>query len=282
MQDNSALGSTEPVDGSTFELAFNDHGHDEPTLIFIHGFGEGGYVWVEVIDQVARYRCVTIDLRGHGDSPWDPQCGYTLDHHVRDTARLICTEVTGTLVLIGHSMGASIALRLCQEFSNVQGLVLVDLAQTQDLRVTEQIGIDFREASRRFGSADEFASWLRDRRPLVSRARAQMVAREALREAPDGGFELKRDPAMLAVRSRAPKFEPGPLLAKSTVPVLVVRGGMSAMLSAQSAQDLARAAPQGRLCTVPMAGHGVMLENPSALGAALQDFIGNGIRTPAT
>jgi 2-(acetamidomethylene)succinate hydrolase len=254
-------------------LNFVDCGIGNPAVIFIHGFAEGGYVWGDVFPHVTRFRTVAIDLRGHGDSPWDPLHGYTINDHVADVAEVIRAQVTGPCVLIGHSMGAAIALRLCEEVTNVSGLVLVDLAQSQDRRVTDQIGIDFHEANRRFESEDEFISWLRGRRPLISQTRAQMVARCALRESSSRGFALKRDPAMLAVRSRAKTFTPEDLLGQIKVPVLVVRGQMSAMLPAQAAVALAKAAPNGRLVTVPMAGHGVMLDNPDALGAALREFI---------
>nr|WP_222105600.1 alpha/beta hydrolase [Rhodococcus sp. WB9] len=47
-------------------LAYQDRGSGEP-VIFVHGWGGSGDVWdYQVLDLAPSYRCITVDLRGHG------------------------------------------------------------------------------------------------------------------------------------------------------------------------------------------------------------------------
>ena len=50
-------------------LAYSDDG-EGPALVFVHGIGSGRYRWAPVVDRlVDDFRCVSVDLPGHGDSP---------------------------------------------------------------------------------------------------------------------------------------------------------------------------------------------------------------------
>ncbi len=47
-------------------------GSGSPRLVLIHGMGDGAFVWDELVSQLrVTTSGVTVDLRGHGDSPWD-------------------------------------------------------------------------------------------------------------------------------------------------------------------------------------------------------------------
>lgn len=261
------------LERDAIKLNVSVRGSDGLALVFIHGFGEGAYVWEGVFDPPLPYRSISIDLRGHGDSPWDPALRYGLEDHVRDVAAELQALALPRIVVVGHSMGATIALRLAAILPEVCSLVLVDPSQAADRRAIEQIALDFEYANRTFESAQAYARWLSEARPLVTGERAARVAAKALRRRSDGSFELKRDPGMLAARRGAAPSEPWAALAKTVVPILIVRGAMSAMLAASAASEMARAAPRGRLATVPMAGHGVMLDNPGAFRSSLIDFL---------
>ena len=53
-------------------IAYQDRGAGRP-IVFVHGWGGSGDVWdYQVLDLADRFRVITVDLRGHGDSdkPW--------------------------------------------------------------------------------------------------------------------------------------------------------------------------------------------------------------------
>lgn len=88
-------------------LAFTDQGQGPP-LLFVHGIGSDRRRWeplVELLDH--DYRCVTVDLPGHGGSP-DDGCDLlsatVAVHEVASNLDL------GSVAVVGHSLGATVAL----------------------------------------------------------------------------------------------------------------------------------------------------------------------------
>jgi pimeloyl-ACP methyl ester carboxylesterase len=86
-----------------------------PPLLFIHGSGQGAWVWAEhFLPYFARngYRCVALDLRGHGESAGrDDLMRFRLSDYVDDVARVATDLVLRDLpapALIGHALGGEI------------------------------------------------------------------------------------------------------------------------------------------------------------------------------
>lgn len=91
-------------------LHYQDRG-DGPPIVFVHGWGGAGDVWdYQVLDLADRFRCVTVDLRGHGDSdkPWG--C-YDYDLFCRDLQSLLTGLGLEDVTLVGWSMGGHIGLK---------------------------------------------------------------------------------------------------------------------------------------------------------------------------
>lgn len=80
-------------------------------------------------------RLLAVDLRGHGESGWAPGT-YSLNHYVADVVRF-CEQVVGQpAVLVGHSLGAAIAMTVAQRRPDlVKALLLEDppLAPSEQL-----------------------------------------------------------------------------------------------------------------------------------------------------
>ncbi len=81
-----------------------DAGDGEP-LVLLHGWPQHGGMWDSVIPQLSkRFRCIALDLRGHGESP-APRDGYdkpTLAQDVLDTLDDMGIERAR---FIGHDWG---------------------------------------------------------------------------------------------------------------------------------------------------------------------------------
>ena len=113
-------------------LAHTDTG-DGPSLVFLHGLGADRTRWAPFVDRLSgTFRCTTVDLPGHGESPADG-CNAV-------EGAIAVQELIGHLgieapTIVGHSLGATIALvhaavfgpRSIVAFDPV-GLYLPDLA----------------------------------------------------------------------------------------------------------------------------------------------------------
>lgn len=88
-------------------LAYSDEGDGLP-LVFLHGIGSDRRRWRPVVDRlVGDFRCLTVDLPGHGDSPAD---GCDLLAATAAVHDLVDGLGAPSPVVVGHSLGASAVL----------------------------------------------------------------------------------------------------------------------------------------------------------------------------
>ena len=95
-----------------------DHG-DGPGIVLLHGIGRTGNVWKQVTEllqtEAAGHRVVAFDLLGFGGSPKPDQLQYTVDDHAAAViASISGSRVKTPVVLVGHSMGCLVAVRVAR------------------------------------------------------------------------------------------------------------------------------------------------------------------------
>ena len=113
------------VDG--ISLAVQEWPGKGPAIVCIHGLTANHTCWASMADILApEYRVIAYDLRGRGESD-KPDRGYSLQAHCQDVAGLLDRFGLKRSVIMGHSLGAHIALRFAARFpQRVSRLVLMD------------------------------------------------------------------------------------------------------------------------------------------------------------
>jgi pimeloyl-ACP methyl ester carboxylesterase len=116
---------TETQPESDIRLAIDQRGTGTP-VVFTHGWADTKQVWGGVIDALEPHaRCVSWDLRGHGESTIAPAGQYSRSHALSDLASVV-DLVDEPVVLAGHSLGGYLSLAFAlQHPDKVAGLVLV-------------------------------------------------------------------------------------------------------------------------------------------------------------
>ncbi len=257
-------------------------------FVLLHGFGNDAHVWDDFAPAVAPYyRTLAFDLRGHGDSDRDPELRYDHESMARDVAAATGALEIRRFVLVGHSMGGRVAMRVAGKHPDrLAGLVIVDAGPELDLRGVTRIRLDATaKADPSFASSEEYERTLSLAYPLARPAALARMARHGLRARPDGRLEPKTDPAFFtafgregpeaaARRSAEETAVLWEALARTPCPTLVVRGAASDVLSADVADRMAEEVlPRGSLAVVPQAGHSVMIDNPDAFRDAVTRFV---------
>ena len=100
-------------------------GDGQPTLVFVHGYACSLEDWDrQVAGLSASFRCLAVDLPGHGCSPLPRTATIAaLAADLNDALH----SVVGPMILIGHSMGAKIIREAyCQSPHRIAGLILID------------------------------------------------------------------------------------------------------------------------------------------------------------
>lgn len=108
-------------------LAYEETGQGDPPILFVHGWSCDHRYFAPQVEQFSqKHRTIAVDLRGHGESD-APHQEYTMSAFADDLAWL-CRELrVEKPIVVGHSMGAVIALQLAAEHPAVPGaIVMID------------------------------------------------------------------------------------------------------------------------------------------------------------
>jgi pimeloyl-ACP methyl ester carboxylesterase len=114
------------------QLSVRDWGGRGQSVVLIHGLGRHQREWDVIASELTgQFRVVTYDQRGHGES------GQSLDYswrsRVGDLAALLLELELHDVVLVGHSLGAGVALEVATMIGDCGGLALLDGALPVEL-----------------------------------------------------------------------------------------------------------------------------------------------------
>jgi pimeloyl-ACP methyl ester carboxylesterase len=108
-----------------------------PLIVFIAALGDGGDLWKPVLDRLPSAAAFTYDRPGCGDEPPRPAPNPPLPFSAfADELALLLDQhgVTEPFVLVGHSIGGSIARAFAARYpTRIAGMVFVDASLPQSL-----------------------------------------------------------------------------------------------------------------------------------------------------
>tara|TARA_B100000686_G_C16665653_1_gene903456 strand:+ start:440 stop:1240 length:801 start_codon:yes stop_codon:yes gene_type:complete len=109
-------------------IHYLEHVGEGPPLIVIPGITSPAITWEFISTKFAKFAHVyTLDTRGRGLSAGGPDLSYWLADYARDTANFIDVLGLERPIVLGHSMGGRIAIKLAAEHAEKTGpLILVD------------------------------------------------------------------------------------------------------------------------------------------------------------
>ncbi|XP_003579844.2 protein phosphatase methylesterase 1 [Brachypodium distachyon] len=144
-----SLHKYEPLDWSAYfdeerpvvipdtEDVFNVYmaGSEGPVVFCLHGGGYSGLSFALAANRIKeKSHVVAMDLRGHGKSTTSDDLDLSIETLTNDVISVIRTmygDSTPAIILVGHSMGGSVAVHVAARkvFRNLHGLVVVDVVE---------------------------------------------------------------------------------------------------------------------------------------------------------
>lgn len=250
------------------EWASNKDPASMTPMILLHGGGANAHWWDHLASDLTEYGPVyALDFRGHGDSsfPEEQRVGAFND----DLEALVGRLGREDVVLIGHSMGAAVALDHASRFYRTRGLVLVDLARGSSPGTGRRarLALSLRRTYRSRREAIERFRFLPESRHQ-SEALRRHVAEHSVQEEEGQRFGYKFDPRWFGLPSR-----PRPDLNQIECPTLLIRGQESALLSNEAGKEFVALVEKGRFVEIAHAGHHVLIDQPESLLARLREFL---------
>ncbi len=103
-------------------------GEDRPPLVLVHGARVNAHAWDFFSMEMRQYLHIyAVDLPGHGDSEWASDADYSRSRLAADVSGLIEHLSLESVVLIGHSLGGSVATLVASHVpQRLRALGLVD------------------------------------------------------------------------------------------------------------------------------------------------------------
>jgi hypothetical protein len=255
----------------------------DPAVLLLHGGGQTRHSWGGTAAMLASHGlyAVSADLRGHGDSAWDPAGDYSFPAFRADVEAW--SELLGRPALVGASMGG-IASMFTEGSRAAEGLppagralVLVDIAHRSEAAGVQRIVSFMTGRPEGFASLDEAADAIAEYMPHRPRPTNTAGLARNLRLGEDGRYRWHWDPAFMNTDRRPRSSDDFEQLARKaellTMPVLLVRGRMSDVLSEDAALEFQQIVPHAEYVDVGDAHHMVAGDKNDAFTDAVVEFL---------
>lgn len=253
---------------------------ERPPLICLPGLTRNARDFEAFAERYSPgFRVLAPDFRGRSLSDRDPQpLRYNPVTYVGDVLQLLDQLAVPQAVFVGTSLGGIVTMLVAATApQRVAGAILNDVGPELSEAGLERI--------RGYVGEGVFADWDEAARALAANNRNVpaafthddwvKMARRTCREA-DGEVIFDYDPAIavpFAAVAAAPTVDMWPLFrALAQHPLLVLRGAVSDLLSAEAFARMEEAVPSASFSVVPGVGHAPMLDEPEAI-AAIDAFL---------
>jgi pimeloyl-ACP methyl ester carboxylesterase/quercetin dioxygenase-like cupin family protein len=240
-------------------------------VVLIHGLGLSGALWDRMRDHFgAGYQRILLDLRGAGRSRELERVELSVAQWAEDLGAVLRALEIERPVLVGHSLGASIALKYALERpDDVRALVLIgadanltNLAprMLKSIERIEELGLQ-RWVEDVWSTNPPFAAASLGRDPSMLDEYRDLV--------------LQNDPVDYVRQCRAIATAESleGRLPDVTQPTLVLIGGSDDRTLPEHGRMLAREIPGARVVELPDVGHTLPMEAPDAAAQAVTGFL---------
>jgi pimeloyl-ACP methyl ester carboxylesterase len=255
-----------------------NRGVGSATILMLHGGGQNRFSWKNTGQILADngFHVLALDARGHGDSDRAPAGQYTVHTLAADIAAVL-EQIGAPVVIVGASMGGLTGILAAFRAGPqlVSGLILVDVvprfesegtARIRDFMTRHVHGFETLEQA-----ADAIAAYLPHRR----RPRNLEGLKKNLRQR-QGRWHWHWDPAFVTSAGDDPFVDIEELeqaVQQLRIPILLVRGKLSDVVSPDGVEDFLGKVPHARFVELSDAGHTAAGDDNDAFSAAVVEFV---------
>ena len=247
-------------------LIYDEFGDGPDTIVFVHGAGGNHLSWWNQIPRFSdRFRCVTYEVRGWGQS--EDRSGEGRTAFARDLSELMDQLEIARAALVGQSMGGfSILPYAARHPERVTALLMADTMLgigDQGLLEAMRVATAAAAENARLGGM------------------TRMVGGAYLERSPEGVFLYNQiralNPPLDLDRPLSFGVDDGAIpveeLSTLTMPVMFLAGAEDAIIPAEVIRQAAELVPGARYVEVPSGGHSVYWELPDQFNAILEELL---------
>lgn len=250
-----------PVLANIYYTHHQGSSSSRPPVILIHGAGSNHLCWPAEIRRLRDNTVYAIDLPGHGKSTG------TAHHRVFNYQTAIINFIAqlgrNQVVLVGHSLGAAIALQFALEHSqHIASLVCISAAASFHIDPTF-INL-FRSPQTQNQALHILKHYFSPYHGKTEWSANLMKSLPTIRNS-----------LWYADLHATAQFDLRSQLSRITTPTLVLSGEKDPLVPISTAAHLARKLPNAIFKGFPQHGHMLMLENTNGVAQEIQRFFGH-------
>jgi pimeloyl-ACP methyl ester carboxylesterase len=270
-------------------LHYVQWGTDGTPVVCVHGLTANAFCFQALADALSpKYRVFAYDLRGRGDSD-RPEDDYSIPTHANDLLELLDGLGLDKPVIVGHSLGASIALYFAAHYpERISKLVLLDGGAPVAWKTPEEAPAWLINSVARLGTpSPSYKAYVEQLQALPFlgpywNEYAEIYIKNDIRPEGDGSVVAKADvQAIIEESKRFHEGRPEEQWANVHVPTLLLRAGQQLMqendqvLSESAAERIQQNIADCQLVSYPTLNHYTILFGiePGPM-QELQKFIG--------
>jgi esterase len=248
-------------------------GPEKPPLIMLHGIGRVAHTFDHIAPHFApNYHVMAVDMRGHGDSDWDPKGAYLVEDYTKDIEGMAAQLRLRNITIWGNSTGG----RVAQVFAGlhpelVSAVISEDVGPERPTQVAESVTRQLKQEDEKgWASEEALLAQLKTSNARTPQDILRAYAHYGSKRRPDGRVIWKRDPAI------GNGFVPTELwrfVKEIKSPIIYVVGGRSTIVPAATQEELKKVLPQAQIVTIPGVGHYPSEENTEAYLAIVDKFL---------
>jgi esterase len=268
--------SAQPVDRFVTVNGLRIHyvdwgGESRPPLIFIHGLDRVARTFDHLAPHfTSRFRVIALDMRGHGDSDWDPQARYVVEDHVTDLEGLVQQLGLRNITLWGNSTGGRVAQVFAGKHPGlVAGLISEDVGPERPQTISDNYARRVKQEEQGWASEEELFAVLM-KGAGASEAVVRPYVRHGTKRRADGRLVWKRDPNLVKGFVATDLWQ---YVRNITAPTIYVLGGRSKIVPPETQQELRTRLPHVQIVTIPDTGHYPSDEKPAEFLAIVDRFL---------
>eukprot|EP01080_Neovahlkampfia_damariscottae_P008638 gene8638-585_t len=234
---------------------------DAENIVLIHGMDSCKETWTEVIEseKLKDFNIFAVDLHGHGETP-NQNDTFTTDQMVADIHGFVVEHSIPPFYVIGHSMGARVAIPYCAKYpKDVKGVIMEDMHLTpfpipkkdpEELKqfkdVIESEDELFSQYKKYNYSEDSVKNWIKDERIKLRDGKYYCGIR------PYVTFSAAKN--LLGTNDAHDAFVQ---LAKENVKILVLQAGSGTPIKPESIEEMKSINPKITHITVKDSTHSI-------------------------
>jgi 3-oxoadipate enol-lactonase len=250
-------------------LAYDDTGSGPP-VVLLHGYPFNRSLWQDQVEALRdKYRVITPDLRGFGDSD-STDGSATMSRMARDVAQLLDALEISSATIGGLSMGGYVVLAFYKQFaSRVSGLLLADTRPQSDTEENKQVRASQAQEVMAEGMAGIADAML----PKLLTSETVSRRPEVVKRVRDMMIKTKPAGAAAALLGMAVRDDQTSLLSQIAVPTLILVGREDPITPVADSEKMHDQIKGSRLIVIENAAHVSNLEQPDLFNSEIRSFL---------